>query len=215
VMVLGSLFRGKFLDSLKAVYASGKLLLPPGDPREPTDPEAFDQLVDRLYRTDWVVYAKRPFGGPEKVLRYLGRYTHRVGISNQRLIRMDDEGVTFRTKEGKQVTLKPPVFLARFLQHVLPSGFVKIRHYGLMASSNATTKLETARARLEEAAPARATAACSPAASDDGAAPFEIALLALMGLDVRRCPRCLARTMVRKPLPLLPLPLARAPPVAA
>jgi hypothetical protein len=95
-----------------------------------------------------VVYAKRPFGGAEQVIRYLGRYTHRVGLSNQRLVSMNDDGVTFRTKNGDTVTVPPQVFLRRFLQHVLPDGFVKIRHYGLMASTNATTKLQTARELL-------------------------------------------------------------------
>jgi hypothetical protein len=115
------------------------------------------------------MYAKRPFGGPEQVIRYLGRYTHRVGISNQHLVRMDDDGITFRTKEGKTVTLLPEPFLARFLQHVLPDGFVKIRHYGLMASGNATTKLELARGRLTSAAPA--LRCCAPDAPATGSRP--------------------------------------------
>jgi hypothetical protein len=105
----------------------------------PRDPQAFDNLLRRLYRKPWVVYAKRPFGGPEQVLRYLGRYTHRVGLSNQRLVSLDERGVTFRTKNGKTVTLEPVAFLARFVEHVLPSGFVKIRHYGLLASKNIWT----------------------------------------------------------------------------
>jgi hypothetical protein len=118
--------------------AHGNIVMPGG---EAADPRAWDILRDRLSRTRWIVYAKRPFGGAEHVIRYLGRYTHRVGISNQRLVSMNDDGVTFPTKNGATVTLPPQVFLRRFLQHVLPDGFVKIRHYGLMASSHATTKL--------------------------------------------------------------------------
>jgi hypothetical protein len=100
------------------------------------DPKAFDRLRDELFRKRWVAYAKRPFGGPEQVVRYLGRYTHRVGISNHRLVALDARGVTFRTKNGKTVTLDPVTFLDRFVEHVLPTGFVKIRHYGLLAPSN-------------------------------------------------------------------------------
>jgi hypothetical protein len=211
VQVLGALFRGKFLAALEAAHARGELTLP--DKSEGADPEAWDRLRNRLYRTRWIVYAKRPFGGPEQVIRYLGRYTHRVGIEKQRLVRMDDDGITFRTKAGKTVTLLPELFLARFLQHVLPDGFVKIRHYGLMASGNATTKLELARERLALAAPAlRCTAPDASATGDDGRASFDLVLLRLTGIDIRLCPACQQPTMVRQPLPIPP---SRAPPVAA
>jgi hypothetical protein len=211
VQVMGALFRGKFLAALDAAYARGELTLP--EEGGPTDPEAWDRLRDRLYRLPWVVYAKRPFGGPEQVIRYLGRYPHRVGISNQRLVRMDDDGITFRTKEGKTVTLLPEPFLARFLQHVLPDGFVKIRHYGLMASSHATTKLELARERLAPVTAARlCRAAEPPGTGDDDRGSFVLVLLRLTGIDVRLCPACHQPTMVRQPLPGPP---SRAPPVAA
>ncbi len=105
------------------------------------DPAAFARLKDALYKKDWVVYSKPPFGGAEQVFHYLGRYTHRVGISNQRLRGFDERGVTFATKDGAAVTLAPDEFIRRFLQHVLPRGFVKIRHFGLLAPGNVNGKL--------------------------------------------------------------------------
>lgn len=224
VHVMGELFRGKFLAALKLAHVRQELTLPTS---MAADPQGFDQLVDRLFReprrspnrrrprqgrgdrrAGWVVYCKRPFGGPEQVLRYLGRYTHRVGISNHRLVGMDEHGVTFRTKEGKTLTLPADQFLERFLQHVLPSGFTKIRHYGLMAASNATTKLEVARARL--------TPSPAPNADDDAAPAPESSVEAVF-LDTDGdvawvCPACGLRTLLPEPLPES---LARAPPVAA
>ena len=101
-----------------------------------------------LYDTSWVVYAKRPFGGPARVFEYIGRYTHRVGIANSRLRKVDDEGITFDTKDGKTATLEPVEIIRRFLQHVLPPGFVKIRHFGLHASVHSKTKLAEAQRLL-------------------------------------------------------------------
>jgi hypothetical protein len=140
------------------------------------------------------------------VIRYLGRYTHRVGLSNHRLVSMNEQGVTFRTKNGRTLTLSSDAFLTRFLAHVLPSGFVKIRHYGLMSASHATTRLELARARLLSATPVATVARAE--ASD---APVEH-VPEVVDEDLRRCPRCGAIAMVRTPLPV---PAARAPPVAA
>jgi hypothetical protein len=207
VRVLGALYRGKFLAALDTALTRGKLALPD---ELAADPQAWDRLRDRLYRKRWHVYAKRPFGGAEHVIRYLGRYTHRVGISNQRLVRMTDDGITFRTKNGQTVTLLPDAFLSRFLQHVLPDGFVKIRHYGLMASSNATTKLVTARSLLRAATPTPPRCVATPLpGADEGVRAL---LTALTGLDLRRCPVCLNLALVRQPLPD---PHSRAPPVAA
>jgi hypothetical protein len=210
VKVMGALFRGKLLAALEGAVACGELTLPGG---EAADPEAWARLRDRLYRKRWVVYAKRPFGGAEQVIRYLGRYTHRVGISNQRLVRADDDGITFRTRGDKTVTLSPDAFLGRFLQHVLPDGFVKIRHYGLLASSNATSKLAIARELLvaaAAAAPSPARDAPKPLSKDDSG--FAAILMELTGIDLRHCPVCHALAMVRQPLPELH---SRAPPVAA
>jgi hypothetical protein len=148
VRVLGALFRGKFLARLALLYKRGALRLD-GPAAALADPARFGCVKDKLYRTRWVVYAKRPFGGPEQVFRYLGRYTHRVGLSNRRLAAIDDRGVTFRTRGEQTVTLAPDEFLRRFLLHVLPKGFVKIRHHGLMAPSNVTTRLAAARRLLD------------------------------------------------------------------
>jgi Putative transposase/Transposase zinc-binding domain len=127
---MGALFRGKMMAALE---------------RSALPLDTVDMLS--LRKKNWIVYAKKPFGSPEHVIRYLGQYTHRVGISNQRLVSMNDSGVTFRTKDGKQVTVDGVAFLERFVQHVLPSGFVKIRHYGLHSSSHATTRLQRAQRR--------------------------------------------------------------------
>jgi hypothetical protein len=204
--VLGALFQRKLLALLHLALARGEIRMPGGDA---ADPEAWEHLRDRLHRTRWNVYAKRPFGGAEQVLAYLGRYTHRVGISNQRLVSMDESGVTFRTKDGKTATLSPEAFLGRFLQHVLPNGFVKIRHYGLMASGNATTKLERARGLLPTPRPYEPSKA---QATDDELLPFDSTRFPPNGFELGRCPVCGANAIVRQPLPN---PRARAPPVAA
>ena len=153
VKVLGKLFRGKFLAGLKKLWQSGTLQ--PTGRREPSaHRRAFRQLLDDLYRQNWVVYAKPPFGGAEHVYRYLGRYTHRVAISNSRLLAMEDGRVRFRYKDyadenrTKEMALSVEEFIRRFLMHVLPKGFVRIRHYGLLAGRNAVTKLARCRELL-------------------------------------------------------------------
>jgi hypothetical protein len=145
VKVMGKLFRGKFLDALAQAHKAGRRGV--GD-RCICDELSFRRLCSKLKKVKWVAYYKRPMGGAEQVVRYLGAYTHRVGISNYRLLSMDERAVTFRTKDGNTATVSGVEFLRRFVQHVLPPGFVKIRHYGLMASSNATTRLEHARSLL-------------------------------------------------------------------
>lgn len=147
VQVLSQLFRGKFLAKLKQLYQSGQLTLT-GSIANMAQPRIFQQMLDQLYRKKWVVYAKPPFGGAEQVYRYLGRYTHRVAISNSRLISMQDGRIQFQYKDyaddqkNKRMTLSADEFLRRFLLHVLPKGFVRIRHYGLLASANVKTKLK-------------------------------------------------------------------------
>ena len=117
-------------------------------------PDAFVRWLTPLYRQEWVVYAKPPFGGPEQVLKYLARYTHRVAISNQRLLSLEDGQVTFRYKDyadshrSKTMTLSGEEFLRRFVQHVLPRGFVKIRHYGLLAPRRRNERLALCRRLL-------------------------------------------------------------------
>jgi len=143
VHVLGDLFRGKFLARLKSLYRRGKLQLR-GRAAELDDPTRFQRLLARLYAKSWIVYAKRPMNGSEQVITYLGRYTHRVAISNNRLIAVDDDKVTFRTRGNGTATLTTEQFARRFLLHVLPKGFVKIRHYGLLAAPHIATKWQAA-----------------------------------------------------------------------
>ena len=197
VKVLSKLFRGKLLASLDAAYQAGKLSLD-GACEPLRDPKSFARLRDQLYKTAWIAYAKAPFAGPEQVVRYLGRYTHRVGISNQRLLDLTDEGVVFRTKGDAATCLPPDQFIGRFLQHVLPPGFVKIRHYGLHAPANATTRLETARRVIEAQRPEVSSAAAdtpAPTPAADRPQPPQVedwrALLCrLTGIDPTRCKRC-------------------------
>jgi hypothetical protein len=160
VPVLRRMLRGKMLAMLKAAHAEGRLEFF-GPHAALADKAAFKSYLEPLYDTRWHVYAKRPFAGPEAVLAYLARYTHRVAISNKRLIGMDEKGVTFTYKdyriEGpgryKTMTVAPGEFIRRFMLHVLPKGFHRIRHYGLLARS--PTKAETlARARELNAAAA-------------------------------------------------------------
>jgi hypothetical protein len=192
VRVLGALFRGKFLDRLQKSYDRGELHLD-GAVASLADAVVFGRLRDKLYRKRWVVYSKPPFGGVEHAVRYLGHYTHRVGISNHRLLSYDEHGVTFRTRGAARATLSPDEFLRRLLQHVLPPGFVKIRHHGLFAASNVSTKLAAARRLL-------AVVATPPADASPTPRDFRELLLALTGIDVRRCPRCGAEAMTRGPL---------------
>jgi putative transposase/transposase-like zinc-binding protein len=194
VRVMSALFRGKFLDALARVYEQGKLDLN-GACGDLADRERFHRFKDELYRKPWVVYAKRPFAGPEQVFKYLGRYTHRVAISNHRLLSFDEHDVSFRRKDGSQVTVSVEEFIRRFLLHILPDGFVKIRHYGLLASSNVRTKLEAARRHLK--------AEDKPTEENRAEPTWQERLLALTGFDVTRCPRCGGR-MVPEPLPSLP-----------
>ena len=153
VKVLGRLFRGKFLDGLARLFDEGKLTPGPrtdARTRLLLEPAAFARLKDALYKKDWVVYAKAPFKRAGALFRYLGRYTHRVAISNHRLLHVDEHEVVFRTRHQGTCRLAPLEFMRRFLQHVLPRGFVKIRHFGLLAPGNVNTKLVRARAALAQ-----------------------------------------------------------------
>jgi predicted Zn-ribbon and HTH transcriptional regulator len=153
VKVLSRVFRGKFLAGLKRLHRSKKLQCA-GPAAALADPRQFTKLLRHLHRHDWVVYAKPAFGGPIQVLRYLGRYTHRVAISNHRLLAFDQERVTFRWKDyargGKQgqMTLTATEFLRRFFLHVLPKGFVRIRHFGFLANRFRASRLTLGRQLL-------------------------------------------------------------------
>ena len=170
VRVLSRLFRRLFLEKLLAAHQANNLKFF-GDHAALADRQAFAAYLARLRRTEWVVYAKRPFGGPQAVLAYLSRYTHRVAIANSRLISCDRSGVTFRWKdycaEGrnrqKVMTLSTGEFIRRFLIHVLPHGFHRIRHYGLLASGTRADNIARAHRLLD------VTAAQSKAADTNGA----------------------------------------------
>jgi Putative transposase/Transposase zinc-binding domain len=155
VRVLSRLFRRLFLEKLVAAHQAG--LLQFFRNHVPlTDPQAFAAFLAPLRKVEWVVYSKRPFGGPTEVLRYLARYTHRVAISNRRLIALDDNGVTFKWKdyriEGRErykvMTLATHEFIRRFLMHVLPAGFHRIRYYGLLATGKRAENVARARELL-------------------------------------------------------------------
>jgi hypothetical protein len=170
VRVLSRLFRRLFLEKLIAAHKAGYLNFF-GDQSALADPQAFAAYLAPLRRTEWVVYAKRPFGGPQAVLAYLSRYTHRVAIANSRLIACDRSGVTFRWKDyradgrdrQKLMTLSTGEFIRRFLIHVLPHGFHRIRHYGLLASGTRADNIAQARRLLD-------VPAAPPEAGDDSCA---------------------------------------------
>ena len=160
VRVLSRLFRRRFLEELLRAHHDGQLQFF-GEHATLAGVDAFRRWLVPLRQCEWVVYAKRPFAGPEAVLAYLSRYTHRVAISNSRLIALDERGVIFRWKDyrakgrtrHKTMTLEPGEFMRRFLLHVLPGGFHRIRHYGLLANCSRTANLALARQLLHEPLP--------------------------------------------------------------
>jgi hypothetical protein len=195
VELMGALLRGKMLAALRALHRRGAF----ASFSDFDDPEGFDRLMQKLARAKrWIVYAKKPFKHVDHVLKYLGRYTHRVGISNSRLVNVTAEEVTFRTKNGKTITVTPVEFLRRFVQHVLPDGFHKIRHYGLYAGAS-----EDARNVAQGLLAPKASVA------SDTANTWVEHLRELTGRDVLLCPHC------GQALEHLPVPqrLGRAPPL--
>ncbi len=162
VRVLSRLFRRLFLEKLAAAHEAGRLRFF-GDLARLADRETFAHYLHPLRKIEWVVYAKPPFGGPEAVLTYLSRYTHRVAIANSRLVALDDRGVTFRWKDyrakgrdrQKLMTLATDEFIRRFLIHVLPQGFHRIRHYGIFANGGRVRNIARARELLDVPAPVR------------------------------------------------------------
>ena len=164
VRVLSRLFRRRFLQVLQEAHRAGTLQFF-GEHTELADPQSFAKWLAPLRKCEWVVYAKRPFAGPQAVLAYLSRYTHRVAIANSRLLAVDERGVTFRWKDyrdkgnpdkprHKTMTLSADEFMRRFLLHVLPGGFHRIRHFGLLANNGRKEKIALARELLGVAPPA-------------------------------------------------------------
>ena len=188
VRVLSRLFRRLYLEGVRAAFAAGALTFY-SQLSHLNDRGRLERYLAALERTDWVVYAKRPFGGPAQVLDYLGRYTHRVAISNQRLVGLEGDGtVAFRWKDYRQEsaikTMRLPAheFIRRFLLHVLPKGLQRIRHYGLLGNRNRGEKLERCRALL-----------AMPEASEPVGArrlDYRDRYERLTGRSLRRCPVC-------------------------
>ena len=203
IQVLRRVFRGKFVAGLKSAFQRGQLHLS-GDLAVLAQPKVFASWLRLLFRKDWVVYSKPPFGGPQYVLQYLGRYTHRVAISNHRLVSFAHGQVTFRWRdsahhnEQKLMTLSVDEFLRRFLLHLLPKGFVRIRSFGFLANRQRAKLLPLCFAAL---APTALSA--QPQASADEPAP-----------DLRLCPYCGAPMVIVERLTAAQIQL-RSPPVLA
>ena len=192
VKVLSRFFRKRFLIHLRKAFQKGKLQFH-GELESLAQPAAFDALCRKAGQMEWVVYTKRPFGGPEQVLKYLARYTHRVAISNQRLLSLADGRVTFEWKDyadgnqSKTMTLDAVEFIRRFLLHVLPSGFVHIRHFGFLANRKRKEKLALCRSLLAVPQMIIEAAADSPGGCDS---TTEEELF-------RRCPVCKTGRLIR------------------
>ena len=192
VKVLSRLFRRLFLEALEKAYAAGQLQFF-GDLEPLRDPPAFASYLAPLKNADWVVYAKPPFGGPQQVLQYLGRYTHRVAISNRRLLALEDGQVSFQWKDyrdqqqQKVMTVSAEEFIQRFLQHSLPPRFQRIRYYGFLANCHRAAKLELCRRLL--ATPCSDLLPCLNDCRD--------LLVALTASNLRLCPQCGIGILIR------------------
>jgi hypothetical protein len=186
VRVLAAMFRGKFVAQMRAAYEAGELRFQ-GSLRHLRGAAAFAECLGRAMAKPWVVYSKPPFGGPVQVLKYLARYTHRVAIGNRRILEVGEAGVKFRCRDRGQgrrsrtVTLPGVEFLRRFLLHVLPRGFPRIRHYGLLANRRRAVRLATCRLQLAAPMPAPATPGVTPAA-----------------IASDRCPACKSGRLLRR-----------------
>jgi len=186
VKVLSRKFRGKFLHYLKKSYNNGELVFP-GVINTLESKSAFEKFLSGFYAQEWVVYCKPPFKRPEDVIDYMGRYTHRVAISNDRIVDVQSDEVTFKYRDRadkntiKYMSLDASEFIRRFLLHVLPDGFMKVRHYGLLSNRNRKTKLQQCKALLG-----------AKFQEDDigDKESWEDLLLRLTGIDPRICPTC-------------------------
>jgi hypothetical protein len=196
VKVLSCRFRKLYLRYLEQTYAAGKLQFY-GELQQLSDPNTFGRYLAPLHDSDWVVYAKAPFGGPDRVLDYLGRYTHRVAISNNRLVELKDGQVSFAYKDYKHeqrhkvMTVSADEFLRRLLLHVLPDSFQRIRHYGLLGNRHRAENLTRCRELL-----------AMPASIPEPRRDYRERLQQLGGNDPLLCPECNSGKMVR--IALLP-----------
>jgi hypothetical protein len=195
VGALSKVFRGKFLARLKALRDAADLTIPAAM-NPPAGGKPLARLIETLYRKAWTVYAKPPFNGPARTLEYLGRYTHRVAISNNRILSIDDEAVRFTYRDRRDgdrvevMSLPPDEFLRRFCLHVLPTGLVRIRHFGFLANGRKAVLLAQCRRSLQAPTP--------EPPPERTAAQW---VLALTGRDITACPRCGHRPLVRTELP--------------
>jgi hypothetical protein len=191
VKVLSRLFRGIYLDLINTAYENKELVLT-GSIEYLKLKKSFKQLLGKLYGKEWVVYAKQPFGGPKQVLGYLGRYTHRVAISNNRIVKLQDGKVFFSWRDyrdknkTKTMALDADEFIRRFLLHVLPWGFFKIRYYGLLSSKNHRPKLLKCKMLL----------GINAKPPEDTIQTWQEIFLHLTGINVLLCPECKKGTMV-------------------
>lgn len=190
VRALSRVFRGKFIDYLERSYRDSKLSFP-GSTIHLSELSGFKALIRKLREQEWVVYSKKPFAGPEQVLDYLGRYTHRVAISNHRIIAVHDGKVMFSYQDRndhntrKIMTLPAVEFIRRFLLHVLPEGFMRIRHYGFLANRSKKHDLNRIRSLL----------GCIPQPSSTADKTTRELMLQLTGIDITQCPFCRKGTM--------------------
>jgi hypothetical protein len=204
VKALSKIIRGKFLEGLDKAFREGQLR---GQLACLKDPVQFQRFLRKLKRKKWVVYAKGSWGASQKAYHYLSRYTHRVAISNHRLVSLEEGKVSFRARDNSRpghqrvVTLTAPEFIHRFLCHVLPPRFVKIRHYGLMAPCNAKTKLEHARALLVlQKPPHHKETKDQKHDALNETKTWQEMLWELTGIDLTTCPNCGKGRIIRSKL---------------
>jgi hypothetical protein len=196
VKVLSSKFRGKFMYYFKQLFYENKILFT-HENEELKKQDVFNCFVDRLYSINWVVYSKPPFKSAEYVFQYLGRYTHRVAISNNRIMHMDNGLVVFKWRDyrdgnkEKYMTITAEEFIRRFIMHILPRKFVKIRHYGMISNCTRAAKIKRAKAILKVKINAEFLKDISRMTASD-------ILLKVSGINILKCPCCSLGSMVRK-----------------
>jgi hypothetical protein len=190
VRALSRVFRGKFTDYMKSAFKDGKLIFPGKTVPLATD-RGFSRFIDDLKKKEWVVYCKKPFAGTEQVLDYIGRYTHRVAISNHRIVDVKDDNVTFTYRDRrdgdilKEMTLKAEEFIRRFLLHVLPDGYVRIRHFGFLANRYKKENIKRCREFIGD----------SKRLPESANKTTQELILELTGVDITVCPCCKEGTM--------------------
>ncbi len=194
VRVMSALFQGKFLDHLRTIFESGDLIFP-GGISHLGQPHAFEMFRRRLYHKKWIVYCKPPFDGVNGVLQYLGRYTHRIAISNNRIIEAENDNVSFWWRDyadgdkQKVMTLQADEFIRRFLLHVLPNRYVRIRHFGLLANRKRKDNISACREFLGNHK--------TVTKEKDKPETWQEQLLRICGIDVTTCPVCKKGKMIR------------------